>query len=65
MYKEFGNDPDRIGLKDYSKIMQQTMKVKDETLAFRENQSLFIDLTDMFKKSYDAYYIMTKMLGFS
>eukprot|EP00347_Sterkiella_histriomuscorum_P012541 403368178 len=62
---KFGDDPDRIGLKDYSKIVQQTVKVKIETNAFRDNQTLFIDLTDMYKKSYDAYYIMTKMLGFS
>jgi hypothetical protein len=26
---------------------------------------MFIELTEMLKKSYDAYYIMTKMLGFS
>ena len=39
--------------------------VKTETTAFKDNQSLFIDLSDMYKKAFDAYYIMTKMLGFS
>lgn len=38
--------------------------VKNEIIAFRENQTVFIDIAEMFKKGYDAYYIMTKMLGF-
>ena len=45
--------------------MDTKVKVKNEPHAFRENQSLFIEMTDMYKKAFDAYYIMTKMLGFS
>jgi len=38
--------------------------VRSEQQAFKENLSLLFSVVDVFKKSFDAYYIMVKMLGF-